>query len=72
MAKKDLLLFLRTHNIDLPPDRKDVVLQRILKKTGGRYEQTIDELKKLLKEAWRVDDDGEAKKKKTGKKKFDY
>ena len=72
VAKKDLLLFLRTHNIDLPKDRRDKVLQNILKKTGGRYEHTIDELKKLRRDAWSVGDDSGARATKAGGKKFDY
>jgi len=71
VAKKDLLLFLKTHNIQLPIERRDKVLTRILRKTGGRYEQTIGEIKELRKEAWRVLDD-EAKNKQATKKKFDY
>lgn len=72
VAKKDLLLFLRTHNIRLPEARRDEVLKRILKKTGGRYDQTIRELKKLREEAWRTDEDDDSKPKKSGKKKFVY
>ena len=71
VAKKDLLLFLKTHNIQLPIDRRDKVLSRILRKTEGRYEQTIGELKELRKEAWRVIDEQTNKTKPT-KKTFDY
>ena len=71
VAKKDLLLFLKTHNIQLPIERRDKVLSRILRKTGGRYEQTIGELKELRKEAWRVISD-ETKNKKPTKKPFNY
>jgi hypothetical protein len=71
VAKRDLLLFLRTHNIDLPEERRDLVLKKILKKTGGRYEQTVEELKKLRLEAWHTGNgkDGEITR---GKKKFEY
>jgi len=72
VAKKDLLLFLRTHNIRLPMERRDKVLLKILKKTGGRYEQTIEELKKLRREAWKVEEETGEVVKKSGKKKFDY
>ncbi len=72
VAKKDLLLFLRTHNIDIPRDRKDKVLQKILNKTGGRYEQTIAELQQLRQEVWRADDKIDTPGKKAGGKKFDY
>ncbi|MCP4105056.1 MAG: hypothetical protein GY749_05905 [Desulfobacteraceae bacterium] len=71
LALKDLLRFLRTHNIRLPVERRDKVLKKILKKTGGQYEQTIDELKKLRKEAWQVDEK-DAAEKKTEKKIFKY
>jgi hypothetical protein len=72
VAKKDLLLFLRTHNILLPLERRDKVLQKILKKTDGRYEQTIEELKMLRREAWQTDRAADETTKKTGNKKFDY
>jgi hypothetical protein len=71
VAKRDLLLFLRTHNIDLPGKRREKVLQKILAKTKGRYEQTIEELKKLRREAWVVEDDASAKAR-DKKKRFDY
>jgi hypothetical protein len=54
VAKIDLLRFVQTHNIDLPEDRKDKALNNILKKTNGQYEQTVEELKKLRLEAWKV------------------
>ncbi len=72
VAKRDLLLFLRTHNIDIPRDRKDKVLQKILNRTGGRYEQTIEELKKLRKEVWSIGDKIGTSGRKAGGKKFDY
>ncbi|MCP4105000.1 MAG: hypothetical protein GY749_05620 [Desulfobacteraceae bacterium] len=72
VAKRDLLLFLRTHNIDLPIDRRDKVLQKILEKTGGRYEQTVEELKKLRKEAWSIVKKNDTTSKKTRKKEYDY
>ncbi len=72
VAKKDLLLFLRTHNIRLPMDRRDKVLRKILKKTGGQYEQTIEELKMLRRDAWGVDEESEGMERKSGETKFDY
>ncbi|MCP4699940.1 MAG: hypothetical protein GY862_24280 [Gammaproteobacteria bacterium] len=71
VAKRDLLLFLRTHNIDIPRDRKDKVLQKILNRTGGRYEQTVEELRKLRQEVWRGDKIGTPGKK-VGGKVYDY
>lgn len=72
LAKKHLLLFLRTHNIELPRDRKDKVLQKILTQTGGRYEQTVEALKQLRQEAWRVVEHAEKSTAKTGRKDFRY
>ena len=72
VAKKDLLLFLRTHNIDLPIDQRDRVLNKILDKTGGRYEHTIEELRKIRNEALSAEDMTNGKWKKIAKKIFDY
>ncbi len=54
VAKTDLLRFLHTHSIDLPEDRRDEVLQEILERTKGRYEQTVEELKLLRRNAWKA------------------
>jgi hypothetical protein len=54
---KDLFDFLQTHNIRLPRDHKDRMLQDILEKTKGNYELTIDELKKLVERAWDITDE---------------
>ena len=56
LAKKDLRRFVNTHNIDIPEDRLDRVLDKILQRTGGRYELTIEELKQIRREAWREDE----------------
>lgn len=72
VAKRDLLLFLQTHNITLPEDRRDEVLDAVIKSTGGQYEQTIEELKNLRKMAWRVRGTKKSKGKKMEKKEFDY
>ncbi len=52
--RRDLLDFLMTHNIQLPPDLRDDVLEKILEKTGGSYEKVLDELKELESRAWRL------------------
>ena len=72
VAKIDLLNFLRTHSIELPTERRDKVLQEILKRTGGKYEHTIDELRKLLKRAWQVADKKKEEDGKQQNKKYDY
>ncbi len=48
VARKDLLDFLHTHNIRLPEKRRDKVIERILEKTQGHYEHTVEELKHLV------------------------
>lgn len=54
IARRDLLDFLRTHNIRLPIKRRDQVLEHILKKTGGHYNKTVEQLKKLVEYAWSI------------------
>jgi hypothetical protein len=51
LALKDLFDFLQIHNIRLPRSHKDRILQEILEKTGGHYEQTISELRRLVERA---------------------
>lgn len=57
LALKDLRDFLRKHNLRFPLERRDQVLSKILTKTGGRYEQTVEELKNLVNLAWDLDDE---------------
>lgn len=68
IAKRDLLLFLQTHNIDLPEERRDEILRKILKKTGGHYEKTVEQLKNIWREAYSVPATSED----VGPKTFDY
>ena len=70
IARKDLNRFLHTHNINLPEDKRDEVLNNILRKTNGKYEQTIEELKKLRKEAWKIENIDTSCR--TFKKKYNY
>ncbi len=51
LCKKDLLDFLQTHNIRLPSDHKDLILQNIMEQTNGHYERTISALKQMVKRA---------------------
>lgn len=57
LALKDLRDFLRKHNVRLPLARRDQVLNQILARTGGRYEQTVEELKNLVSLAWNLAED---------------
>jgi hypothetical protein len=52
IAKEDLLDFIQTHNIWLPFDRKEEILEGIMKRTKGHYEMTLEELKDLAANAW--------------------
>ena len=58
LARRDLLDFLRSHNILLPIERRERVLKRIMEKTAGSYDKTIEELKSLLELAWDLSEDG--------------
>lgn len=51
LGLKDLFDFLQTHHIRLPAARKDRILQEILEKTNGHYEQTISALRRLVERA---------------------
>lgn len=72
IARRDLLDFIRTHNIGLPLDRRNQVLDRIIEKTEGRYEQTIDELRNLIDLAWDVGEDEREESDAALEKKYDY
>jgi hypothetical protein len=52
VAKRDLLAFLHTHNIRLPEHDRDRRLDHILEKTGGHYEQTVAELRRLAEQPY--------------------
>ncbi|MDM8517039.1 hypothetical protein QUF76_12630 [Desulfobacterales bacterium HSG16] len=52
LAKRDLLDFLQTHKMKFQTKRRDKLLDRILKKTGGHYEKTVEELKNLVQLAF--------------------
>jgi hypothetical protein len=69
VVKKDLLDFLKTHNIDLPDARRDRVLEEILAKTNGNYEATLEELKDIAARAWDLSEAPAAASKSEG---YDY
>ena len=51
LARKDLVDFLRTHRVVLPRDHKDRILDEILERTGGEYDLTLEELRRLVRRA---------------------
>lgn len=72
IAYKDLDDFLLTHNIALPHNRKERILQDILERTKGHYEMTISELKQVVYRDWNkpeAEDGGQAK---PDEQEFDY
>ena len=50
--KKDITDFMATHNIQLPPDIKGGISDKILQTTKGSYERVLEELKELERRAW--------------------
>ncbi len=52
LAKKDLTNFLSAHNIVLPRDHRDRILDDILEQTEGHYELTLEALRDLVHRAW--------------------
>lgn len=56
LTKKDLLDFLKAHNIPLPQKLQDKVLDKILSETGGHYEMTLEALKDVVSRGWDLSD----------------
>ena len=54
VTKRDLQDFIQTHNIQLPDDLQDKVLEDTLRKTDGSYVKLLDELRRLENIAWRT------------------
>jgi hypothetical protein len=54
VARQDLLHFLQEHNILLPPERREYMLDAILKETQGHYEQTIKALQEWIDKIWDI------------------
>jgi len=52
IKRKDLVDFLRGHNIYIPERRKETFLDYIMQRTEGRYEATLLELEKLVIEGY--------------------
>ncbi|MDM8516713.1 CHAT domain-containing protein [Desulfobacterales bacterium HSG16] len=60
LAKKDLLDFLKAHNIRIPQRFQDKVIDDLLEETKGEYEMTLEALKELVDKAWDFsDEDGD-------------
>ncbi|MCP4655650.1 MAG: hypothetical protein GY856_09550 [bacterium] len=57
VVRKDLLDFLRSHNVPVPPDRQDRVVEAILTQTGGDYDSTLEALKEVVARAWDLEDE---------------
>ncbi|MBI1925883.1 hypothetical protein HYR99_16735 [Candidatus Poribacteria bacterium] len=70
VARRDVLDFLRTHRIRFPIERRDRELDRILEKTEGHYEQTVEELREIVTQVWEEAEGDEHKK--APKKVYDY
>nr|VFJ44535.1 MAG: hypothetical protein BECKFM1743A_GA0114220_100183 [Candidatus Kentron sp. FM]VFJ54178.1 MAG: hypothetical protein BECKFM1743C_GA0114222_101353 [Candidatus Kentron sp. FM]VFK10182.1 MAG: hypothetical protein BECKFM1743B_GA0114221_101323 [Candidatus Kentron sp. FM] len=52
LAERDIADFFKTHNIHLPIRNRDAIIRRTLEKTGGHYEKTVGELRRLVNESW--------------------
>ncbi len=52
LARRDLMDFLKTHNIHLPVKHRDKIIDAILEKTGGNYDRTVCQLQKLVDQHW--------------------
>jgi len=72
VVRRDLLTFLRTHNIRLPIQRRDKVLEKILERTGGHYESTVEELRTLVEQAWDFTDEDSPSQEQSDEEEYDY
>lgn len=57
IVKKDLLDFLRTHNIPLSSKHRDRILDEILARTQGHYDMTLEALKDIADRPWDLEGD---------------
>ncbi|QTA78700.1 Alpha/beta hydrolase fold-containing protein [Desulfonema limicola] len=57
----DLITFVKTHNILIPEENRNMILSKILDNTNGQYNKVIDELQKHENKIWKksVSDDTE-------------
>ena len=56
LERKHLLDFLRSHEVPLPNERLEPVVDRILADTEGAYMETLEHLKDLASRVWRDED----------------
>jgi len=56
LSKKDLMDFLQSHNIQLPPSRRSQILDKILEDTQGSYDITLDALRDVVDRAWAIEE----------------
>ncbi|MCI5150989.1 MAG: hypothetical protein D3916_16670 [Candidatus Electrothrix sp. MAN1_4] len=57
--RRDLIDFIRTHNISVPTDLRDRAIDEILARSKGSYSRTLDELECLENRIWRQGDEQE-------------
>ncbi|MBT8420182.1 MAG: hypothetical protein KJO08_04890 [Gammaproteobacteria bacterium] len=59
LAARDIADFFKTHNIHLPIRNRDRIIEKVLEKTGGHYEKTIDQLQALVEQSWDLHEEEE-------------
>lgn len=59
VERQDILNFLRSNNIVLPPDVRNRCVNKILAESGGQYEKVLEMLKDLEAQPWDVSDASE-------------
>lgn len=52
VTRRDLIDFIRTHNIAVPTDLRDKAIDDILARSKGSYVRVIDELEHLESRIW--------------------
>jgi hypothetical protein len=52
LQKEDLIDFIETHNIALPEDFDDQLLDKIIEECHGEYEAILERLKNIEDDVW--------------------
>ncbi|MCI5164412.1 MAG: hypothetical protein D3917_20855, partial [Candidatus Electrothrix sp. AX5] len=52
VTRRDLIDFIHSHNIAVPPDLRDKAIDEILARSKGSYARVIDELEHLESRIW--------------------